>query len=226
MGPKIGRKARAMEKRSVSDQLQQHSIDGTLRFLESRPNDGDPVLTNIIATMGAVLALSDGFAQLLRQTMPHSLDRVSSEVLAIDSVAYITCTLQQASYVHYQRNRLDRTSERAWLQLVSVLKTIKEVCVDKCDPALGAALLERWTEFRSTEMVHDRFHALAYLLFTSKGNAAPMRRYPESPPVILDLDFSLEAAFAELPCGQYVLDAAETFRRVVARMPEDEDHGG
>ena len=177
----------------------------------------------MVATMLAVLGAGAGFVEVLKRTMPGSLHHISDDILALDALAYITTSLQQASYTQHRRDYSDRDLDRAWLQLTSVARTIKEFFLDKIDPALGLAFLDRWKEFRSIEVVHERFHMLGYVLFTSRGHHVHMHRYPDSPPVILDLELGIESGFAELPCAQYLIDAVNAFKGVVSAMPEDDD---
>lgn len=169
-----------------------------------------------------VAALSTGaeVAEILG-SMP-SLADVGRDTLALDALAWSCTTWYQAIYTRHKQEFGRDDIRRAWLSSMSVARTIKEDFLSKFDPEVGPYWLDRWNEFRAIVSPHERFGLLTYLLFTSKSHAKPMKRYPGSPPLILDLSFGLETVPAELACGHTILAGVDAYIDLARRMPNDD----
>ena len=72
------------------------------------------------------------------------------------------------------------------------------------------------------ESPHESFALLTYLLITSKGHHKPMKRYPGSPPMLLDFHLGLESMPAELACGHAILACVDAYVDLAKSMPAEE----
>lgn len=187
----------------------------------------DPTITNAATAMIAALATGREVAAILG-SIP-SMKGVNADILMLDALAW-SCTMwQRAVHTRYKEDRYHNAAERAWLCSTGVAATIRQYKLDKIAPEIGIYWLDRWNEFRSmNDNPHESFGLLTYLLFTSKGHGRPMKRYPGSPPTILDFGLGIESAAAELACGRAILACVDAYIELAKHMPdediEDEDN--
>lgn len=207
-------------KYQIHQELSGFTFDHAAKFLNSQKGK-DPIFTNTATAMIAALATGGEVAAILA-SMP-SMKGVNADIMTLDALAWSCTTWQRAVHTRYIEDRFQEGAERAWLCSTSVAGTIREVKLDKHAPEIGVYWLDRWNEFRSINQTpHESFGLLTYLLFTSKGHHSPMKRYPGSPPVILDFDLGLESMAAELACGQAILACVDSYIDLARHMPDDD----
>lgn len=213
---------RIFEKHKLYDEVSKHTYGGVVHFLTTRQSDVNPSVTNAMAMMAACIATTARVIPVLERTMPRSLDKVRKDLLALDALAFVVCSVSQAIQTRRRNERLFGL-ERVWLPMTTTPRDTKEHFVQKFGSELGVVWLDRWQEFRAIESFHDRFQQLTYLLNSSKGHKVYQTRYSNSPSVMLDFNLGLESMAAGLACGQVILDAVLAFNEIGLVMPEDED---
>ena len=206
----------------IYDDLSKFTFESTTRFLGSRKASADPTFTNMATSMAAAFATGARVAAILGSL--RSLKGVNPDILMLDALAWSCTTWQRAVHTRYNEDRCKDGAERAWLCSASVAATIREHGLDKFAPEIGVYWLDRWNEFRTmNKSTHESFGLLTYLLSTSKGHHKPMKRYPGSPPVLLDLDLGLESMPAELACGHAILACVDAYIELARHMPDEDD---
>lgn len=204
----------------IHRELSGFTFDHAAKFLASQKGK-DPTITNAATAMIAALATGGEVAAILG-SIP-SMKGVNADILMLDALAWSCTTWQRAVLTRYNEDRYQDGTERAWLCSTSVAATIREYKLDNLSPEIGTYWLDRWNEFRSMNKTpHESFGLLTYLLFTSKGHHNPMKRYPGSPPVLLDLGLGIESMAAELACGQAILTCVDAYIDLAKHM-SDED---
>lgn len=206
----------------IHNELSGVTFESTARFLGSRKGSDDPTLTNMVTAMAAALATGAQVASILGSM--RSLKGVNPDILMLDALAWSCTTWQQAVHTRYNEDRYKDGAERAWLCSMGVARTIMEFKLDKLAPEIGVYWLDRWNEFRTVNKnPHESFGLLTYLLFTSKGHHKPMKRYPGSPQVLLDLNLGLERMLAELACGHAILACVDAYVELAKNMPDEDN---
>ena len=206
----------------IYDHLNGFTFESAANFLGSRKALADPTLTNMATTMAAALATGARVAAILGSM--RSLKGVNPDILMLDTLAWSCTTWRQAILVRYNEHPYEKGAYRAWLCSASVAATIKADRLDNFAPEIGVYWLDRWNEFRAMNMnTHESFGLLTYLLFTSKGHHKPMKRYPDTPPVLLDLDLGIESMPAQLECSQAILAGVDAYIELAKHMPDEDD---
>ena len=206
----------------IYDDLSRFSFENAAKFLGSRKGSADPFLTNMATAMAAALSTGAQVAAILG-SMP-SLKGVNPDILMLDAVAWSCTTWQRAVRTRYNEDRYKDGARRAWLCSTGVAATIRGQGLDKFSPEIGVYWLDRWNEFRTmNENPRESFGLLTYLLYTSKGHHTPMKRYPGSPPVLVDLNLGLETMPAQLACGHAILACVDAYFDLAKHMPDDDN---
>jgi hypothetical protein len=151
------------EKHKFYDQVKKSSYEGVIRFLSSRKPEADPSSSNAAAVMMSCVATNSDFLSILELSMPVSLRKVRKDILALDALAFVVCSMSQAIKTRRRTDSMDGL-ESIWLPMTTTPRDTKEHYVEIIFPDYGGIWLDRWKEFREIVSFQERFNLLMYVL--------------------------------------------------------------
>jgi hypothetical protein len=203
--------------------LRAHDLPSVAAHFNRRQGVADPTLIELETIARFIMAGTARHMEIIETLMPRTASSISKDVLAFESLAHYVRALQIFTAYRAKKERLEDRNNQLHLvcgTIANSAQLIRDLVSELKSPSWASLWWARRMEFAKIQEPEELFSAHRFCLGTAKGHSLPAVRYDPSPPVLLDLDFSMESMPLELACLREMEVIIDTLVEIVSAFPD------